>query len=240
MKDKDILHRVHMANVIFRQAGIRFNLLGIETLPDSSQYWNIGLNEWTGWLWWRRRVTSSQVRTLMNDHNVSGCVNMYFVGRISDVAEDKDNGINGFCLPGCVFVQAQCPEHTLAHELGHALGLWDCYDRYVPRLSENEYGPPMEVPDADLPISAARFQSHPRDWGDETGRGFYEQTDTYRGILKKFIMYGNEDLFYDYGYDIPDDMVECLNNNNHQRVGFGFGGIGAANVNETNEGVYAR
>jgi hypothetical protein len=240
VKEDDIHHQVHMANVIFRQAGIRFNLLGIETLPDSSQYWNIGLNEWTGWLWWRRRVTSSQVRTLMHDHNVSGCINMYFVGRISDVAEDKDNGINGFCLPGCVFVKVQCPDHTLAHELGHAMGLWDCYDRYVPRLSENEYGPPMEVPDADLPISGNRFQAHPHDWGDETGRGFYELTDTYRSILKKFIMYGNEDLFYDYGYDIPDDMVECLNNNNHQRVSFGFGGIGASNVSETNEGVYAR
>ena len=39
---------------------------------------------------------------------------------------------------------------------------------------------------------------------------------------------------------MPDGTVECLNNNNHSEVGFGFGEIGAANVKPTSEGVYAK
>ena len=61
MKEAAIRNRVQAANVAFGQVGIRFNLLGIEVLPNSSEYWNIVVNERTG-LWpFRRVVLSNQL-----------------------------------------------------------------------------------------------------------------------------------------------------------------------------------
>ena len=234
MKEPDIRAQVQAANLAFSQVGIRFNLLEIEMLPNSSEYWNIAAHERVGMWPLRRTVVSSQVRALSQAHNVSGCINIYFVGDIRKGA-GEDGGPNGFRLPGCVFVKSESPDLTLAHEFGHMLGLWDCYDRY--KFPDDE--DPLVVPDADLPISASRFQSRPRDWGDETGRGFYSSADTYRSVILQFLMLG-EEIRYHNNFDIPDGAVECINNNNHQEVSLGFGEIGAINLKQTTEGVYAK
>ena len=234
MSDSDIRTRVQAANLAFSQVGIRFNLLGIETLPNSSEYWNIIVHEWAGVWPLRRTVVSSQVRSLVQAHNVSGCINIYFVGDIRKGAGD-DGSPNGFRLPGCVFVKSETPDLTLAHEFGHMLGLWDCYDRY--KFPDDE--DPLEVSGADLPISASRFQSRPRDWGGESGHGFYASTDTYRSILLQFLMFG-EGIEYHDNFDIPDGAVECINNNNRSEPSIGAGEIGATSIKTTNEGVYAK
>ena len=237
--DEGVRNYVQFANFVFRQIGVRFNLLGIETLPNSAKNWNIVMNEWTGVSLWRRKSVSSQVRSLMRDNNVSGCINVYFVGNISMDVDGESRELGGCQISGGVFISNKCSDHTLAHELGHALGLWDCYDSYSSLRDQNSGLPPLEVKDPDLPISPSRFQSRPRDWGDETGRGFYALSDTYRSVIKQFLMYGDDDFIPHYSYDIPDGAVECINNNNHQKPSRGFGGIGAVNVRSTNEGVYA-
>ena len=185
----------------------------------------------------RRTVVSSQVRSLVKAHNISGCINMYFVGSIRKDAEGNEE-VNGFRIPGCVFVKSESPLLTLAHEFGHMLGLRDCFDVYKVTDDENSDEDPLVVSDVNLPISASRFLSRPRDWGDETGRGFYASTDTYGSILLQFLMFGDEVEYHD-NFDIPDGMVECLSNN-HGEVSRGFGEIGAINIIQTNEGVYAK
>ncbi len=49
-----------------------------------------------------------------------------------------------------------------------------------------------------------------------------------------------EEIRYHNNFDIPDGAVECINNNNHQEVSLGFGEIGAINLKQTTEGVYAK
>ena len=237
LEENKILNRIQLANYIFRQVGIRFNLLEIETLHNSAEYWSIVTHEWTGIWRWRRKVVSNQVRSLVQAHNVSGCINVYFVGDIRKGAGDNDRP-NGFSLPSCVLVKSGSSEQTLAHEFGHMLGLSDCYDHYS--FSEGDGGgPPLQVENPDLPISKARFRSRPRDWGDETGCGFYASSDTYRRILWQFLMFG-ETIVYNNSFDIPDGAVECINNNNRSELCIGAGKIGATSINPTNEGVYAK
>ena len=182
-------------------------------------------------------VPVMQSRSLVQAHNVSGCINVYFVGDIRKGAGDNDRP-NGFSLPSCVLVKSGSSEQTLAHEFGHMLGLSDCYDHYS--FSEGDGGgPPLQVENPDLPISKARFRSRPRDWGDETGCGFYASSDTYRRILWQFLMFG-ETIVYNNSFDIPDGAVECINNNNRSELCIGAGEIGATSINPTNEGVYAK
>ena len=52
-------------------------------------------------------------------------------------------------------------------------------------------------------------------------------------------MFGAE-IEDNYNFDIPDDAVECVNNNNHPELGIGAGVIGATSIKTTNEGVYAQ
>ena len=101
-------------------------------------------------------VPVMQSRSLVQAHNVSGCINVYFVGDIRKGAGDNDRP-NGFSLPSCVLVKSGSSEQTLAHEFGHMLGLSDCYDHYS--FSEGDGGgPPLQVENPDLPISFQLFR----------------------------------------------------------------------------------
>ena len=89
----------------------------------------------------------------------------------------------------------------MAHEIGHALGLEDCY-------SENDdVAPPVLVASGNDSIGVSFFSNAGRDWGPESGRGFYPADATIRSILSEFAMYGADigDLL-----DIPSGAVYSL------------------------------
>ena len=86
-------------------------------------------------------------------------------------------------------------------------------------------------------ISKVCFASA-RDWGRESGRGFYSPIDRRMEIAPRMLMYG-----FDAGFshwDIPDGMVESL---------FGYGDnpfitvnarVGADHIKKTNAEVYTK
>lgn len=121
---------------------------------------------------------------------------------------------------------------TLAHELGHALGLLDCFDaagngRGTPMLGRGEC------------ISKARFASA-RDWGRESGRGFYGKPDTVSSIIFTLLMSGIPNGAYGFGSDLPDGEVEGI------RVDAATGGpgemipVGAVQIEPENGKVFSK
>ena len=199
---------LHEANYIFQQVGIRFELQNeITTVPNSSDKWNIK-TDWIEHYWdwssgWPRRkerfVMSQQPRQLYDHHQGNDCVEVYYLGSISSawnknmVACHNDGG---------VLISRRAAITTLAHELGHVLGLQDCYD-----AAGNGYGAPM-LGRGEC-VLKERFASA-QDWGRESGRGFYGKSDTVSSIVFTLLMSGIPNGAYGLGFDIPDGEVKAV------------------------------
>ena len=125
---------------------------------------------------------------------------MYFIGEISDQAA-RAIWCDGY---GIVFSK-DADGFTLAHELGHALSLYDCYPK-VQLSAEQDYEM-VYIQRYNNPVDR-RTLIGDRDWGLETGRGFYEQEDTYGKVLSVLLMYGYDDVVP--FMDIPDNQAYSL------------------------------
>ena len=91
------------------------------------------------------------------------------------------------------------------------------------------------VSDSGNEISAASFHNHTEDWGQESGRGFYEKRDTIGSTIKSLLMYGDNDSD---GVDIPAGRVRGVNDDIEPSVGFLAVGVNDINYNESE--VYSR
>ena len=90
---------------------------------------------------------------------------------------------------------------TLAHELGHLIGLRDIYD--MQRIRDTM----RTMPGSSMPVVKACFEDHRCDWGEESGRGFYSSDDTHGKIIRSLLMYGNETIGDITAVDLPDGDV---------------------------------
>ena len=233
-----IMDELHEANYIFQQVGIRFERQGeITTVPNSSDKWNIK-TDWIEHYWdwssgWPRRkerfMMSQQPRQLYDHHQGNDCVEVYYLGSISSawnpntVANHNEGG---------VLISRGAEVTTLAHELGHVLGLWDCF-----AAANNGKGVPMS--NHDNCLSGGCFASA-KDWGAETGRGFYGKTDTVSSAIYRLLMTGFPNGAYGLGMDIPDGMVKAV------RVDIGTAGegeflpVGAQQIEPDNGKVFSK
>jgi hypothetical protein len=95
-------------------------------------------------------------------------------------------------------------DHVVAHEIGHALGMEDCY------IANKRFNPPINIAGMGDPISSQMFDDKGHDWGLESSRGFYPVHETIATTLPQMVMYG-----VDAGgsHDIPSGSVYSLRRN---------------------------
>ncbi len=100
-----------------------------------------------------------------------------------------------------VFMSPQTNGKVLAHEVGHVLGLEDVYDV----LKHYERGRSMVQVDEE--VRKGIFGDPNRDWGQESGRGFYPEGYVIRNVIQDLLMYGYN---RDGAFDIPSGTVHGL------------------------------
>ena len=229
-KDADMSGMLDKANEIYAQVGIRFELLGTPAYVGTTNDWNIVLGtNYVNRFGMKRWKYSSECRTLLDNYTAADCVEVYFIGSILYpkyyVAATPPYG---------VVVSKQASITTLAHELGHALGLEDCYVRFNRRD-----GMVASIIRADEPVDGGFFMFGACDWGMERGRGFYGKDDSKLVTMRIMLMHGtgtNERM------DIPAGKVISLPHDARTELEFGTCNpkVGADHIKQENQEVYSR
>lgn len=239
-KSQEIQDCLDEANWIFQQVGIRFEVLGPVEYGLPSESWTVGktVNVSNSFGGVSEVIAPDAVQLLgyfqnKPDYVTNDCIEVYFTGAITE------DGVAAYSSRLRIVVSRLCSAFGFAHELGHALGLNDSY----PTMEEDrgdDFPPVLEhrILDAGRPVDRLYFCNGARDWGRESGRGFYSSLDRRVVIGAQMLMYG-----FDAGFsrwDIPNGMVESL---------FGYGDnpfitvnvkVGADHIKKTNAEVYTK
>ena len=194
---EEVNKTISAANSVYSQIGVRFNLqeIAMEGVGTSSD-----------WVLQRSQVVtngnrkivvlSNQAARLFDHHKLRDCIELYFVGHIIP------SRVLAFHHPYGVAISREGGEKlfAVAHEIGHALGLEDCY-----ALNKVD----VMIGRGSMPVQRGMFSTEGPDWGDETSHGFYGLTDSLELMLQSMLMCGN--LYGGkVGVDIPDDWIESL------------------------------
>ena len=199
---ESIRAKIDFSNTILRQVGVFIDLLSISNnvgsvadlvLPMTQLYTNSAGRVYVS--------RSERATALLNTYSEGDCVELYFVNEIEDL---YGNTPGAFKSPLGIVISKRTTAHAMAHEIGHALGLEDCY------VLSTRKNPPIMLVGVDDPVNAAVFSATWRDWGQETSRGFYPSGEHVRSILSEMLMYG-----VDVGesLDIPNGTVYSLRKN---------------------------
>ena len=199
-KEEKIRLMFDTANEIYNQIGVRFDLVSTAELSlPSNNFWKLEVTHMEQDANGEKSETyTDEAWTLLNQYDSRDCIEMYFIGELVNA-----NAVAIWSKYG-ILVSKEASGVTLAHELGHAFGLYDCFPMYQYRANGNyemNYIPYYEDPVDCLTLIGKG------DWGEESGRGFYEIGDTYGNILNQLLMYGYN---VRTGYDIPDDKAYSL------------------------------
>jgi len=230
---EEIRSMLDTANEIFTQVGIRFELVGTIANVGTTNDWDISMCDVTtnsvGEVSYSEYATS-QFASLLNNYRANDCVEVYFTGSL------RNPKMNAVTCPLGVIISKIHTQHTLAHELGHALGLKDI----LRRLEVDDGG---QIITFNLGIGGnvvdrIIFADVGHDWGQEVGRGFYARSDTIASVIDKLLMCGAEDTDSEevfYG-DIPQGQVYGLSKyleKDYQKVG-------ASDIETSNRKVYSK
>ena len=152
---------------------------------------------------------------------------MYFLGSLK-----REDGITARKTSSGIIITKKAGGTTIAHELGHVLGLDDCYWFY-----KSKGRPAVYMPYADATVDHAFFMFSENDWGQESGRGFYEKSDTRRSVMSKMLMHG-----FNMGTraDVPNNLVFSLRGKATSPQQTTYPRVGADYIVQQNLEVYSR
>ena len=193
------------ANEIYSQVGVRFvvdevRTEGVGTAEDwiLSPAQTVALSDGsTGYR------LADQILRLLNVHTSNDCIKVVLSGSIKVLGRE----VAAFTIPTKhprqgVFIGRMSNEFTLAHELGHALGLEHCLSEI--RLANDDC---VYIEDGDLSVSKSMFPDGICDWGFESGRGFYSKDDVRSNVIESLVMLG---VGASGKTDIPDGRIISL------------------------------
>ena len=196
---QEIITMLGTANEIFEQVGITFELEGQPTIVGTTNDWNLTIGTFKDNNGTSRWEYASACTNLLNSYTASDCIEVYFTGSVV-----YRRGSLAVTTPyGIVIGKRNVRTTTLAHELGHALGLDDCYAR----MNNKKIGGLVSVIHAEEPIDGEFFKDGAGDWGEERGRGFYAMDDSRLAVAGRLLMYG---FSSDSRADIPTGRVLSL------------------------------
>jgi len=219
---------VEWANVVYKQAGIEFFITNVISNVGTTNMWKLTYTKWIDTENGRRQVLSDEALSLLNTYDAGDCIEIYLVGSVRN-SEVPDHGLGtaAFWTPPGIIVGRDCYT-SLAHELGHALGLSDCYGSVGG----------VELSGLKDPVSASLFNNPVLDFYDgASGRGFYKADETKQVVLKRLLMYGISD---GGGSDIPAGNVVAFPDMESSNPTSASIGVGYSSIKESNVEVYSR
>ena len=224
-QDNAVLDRIDLANKIFTQVGVKFTLVGIEHGVGSTEDWIVRETETVIDANGRtNRVVSSQARALFSLSSTNAPeVAIFFLG---DIISRKN--ATAFNYHKWIVVGRKASEAAPAHELGHALGLGDCYVW----TAANEL-----IVNGGKPVKRGDFSTSGQDWWRESGRGFYSIADELETIAEQMLMYGEDTA---NGRDIPGQWFKSLRKDTIFEDDTVEAQVGAEYIKRNPEEVYRR
>jgi len=221
----DVEERIALANKVFSQAGVDFQLVGVEQGVGSEDDWTfIESEDHVDSAGRRIRTISNQAKRLFALSSTNAPeIAIFFLGDI--VSRKKASALRHHKW---IVVGRRSSAVAPAHELGHVLGLGDCYVM----TAANEL-----IVNGDEPVKRGDFSTGGQDWGHESGRGFYLLEDTLESLAESMLMCGSDT---EQGRDIPWQWVRSLRRDTLLEDDTIEAPVGALYINRNHEETYNR
>ena len=224
-QDSSIRMHIDLANLVFAQVGIAFCLTNITHNVGTSADWDFVCSEMVKDDAGNDvEVLNDQAKSLLNTYSAGDCIEIYYAGDIRGCSDTPDVSTRAFQSKRGILIGSKVRMRDVVHELGHALGLDDCYVEFSEAVLQGRQNA----------ITSLQFQNGNIDWGIETGRGFYERNDTVETVIMSLLMYGNSG---DYGFDIPAGKIKALPEGGKQAT---YVAVGANDVSDNESEVYSQ
>jgi len=221
----DVEERIALANKVFSQVGVDFQLVGVEHGVGSGDDWTfIESEDHVDSIGRRIKTISHQARRLFALSSTNAPeIAIFFLGDI--VSRKKASALSHHKW---IVVGRRASAVAPAHELGHVLGLDDCYVM----TAAGEL-----IVDGDKPVQRGTFSTSGQDWWRESGRGFYSLADELATMAEQLLMYGVDSGI---GRDIPGLWFRSLRRDTLLEDDTVEAPVGALYIKHNSEEVYRK